>query len=162
MLTCDQCHTARGTVLPIRPENYYFWQTFFAVPFAVLAWAAASGLIHGLGRQVQVRGPFKRNASRAGAAVAAALFMAWLPMALAALLLVFGMDQEEIVGLLSLPGPWQVFDLALYVLAAGAAVVLLTLAAGQGEFTKAGRVRAALVGTLTTAVLASLFAIFIR
>lgn len=151
-----------SAVLPIRPENYYFWQTFFAVPFAVMGWASAAGPLYLLARHGRGRGPFLRTAAPAGVAAAAAMFVAWLPMALAAFFMVLGMSQGELVGLLSTPGPWQVLDFALYLLAAGAAVVLLTLAAARGHFRKPGRARAVLLGALSTAVLAGIFAVFIR
>lgn len=149
-------------VLPIPSENYYFWQTFFAVPFAVLGWAAAAGLLHVLGRRGRGRKAFLKTAAPAGVGAAAAMFVAWLPMALAALFLVSGMGQEELAGLLSPPGPWQVFDIALYVMAGAAAVVLLTLAAGYGRLKGSGRARAVLHGTLAAAILSGLYAIFIR
>jgi hypothetical protein len=149
-------------VLPIPPENYFFWQTFFAFPFVVLGWAAAAGLLHLLGRRGRGRKALLKTAAPAGVAAAAAMFMAWLPMALAAFLLVSGMGQEELVDLLSPPGPWQVFDIGLYVLAAAAAAVLLTLAAGYGKLKGSGRTRAALHGALAAAVLSGLYAIFIR
>ena len=151
-----------SAVLPIRPENYYFWQTFLAAPFVFLGWGASAGLIHLLGRHGRGRGPFQKTAARAGVAAAAALFVAWLPMALAAFFMVVGMRQEELVGLLSSPGPGQVLDFALYVLAAGAAVVLMTLAAAHGHLKESGRARAVLLGALAAAVLAGVFAVFIR
>jgi hypothetical protein len=149
-------------VLPIRPENYYFWQTFLAIPFAVLAWASAAGLLHLLGRRGRGRRSFLKTAAPAGVAVAAAMFLAWLPMALEALFLVLGMGQEELVGLLSTPGPWQAFDIGLYVLAAAQAWILLALAAGRGQARGSGRARAVLFGALAAALAAGLFAIFIR
>jgi len=151
-----------SSVLPLSPENYYFWQTFFAVPFAFLGWGAAAGMLHLLDRRQRGRVALKKTAALAGPAVAAALFVAWLPMALAAFLMVLGMNQEELVGLLSEPGAWQVFDFALYVLGAAAGAVLLTLAAAHGRFKKARRARTILIGGVATAVLAGVFAVFIR
>lgn len=149
-------------VLPISPENYYFWQTLFALPFAVLGWAAAAGVLHLLGRRGRGRKSFLKSAAPAGVAAAAAMFMAWLPLALEALFLALGMGQPELVGLLSPPGPWQVFDIGLYVLAAAAAMILMTMAADFRHSKGSRRVRAVFRGALAAALLAGLYAIFIR
>lgn len=146
----------------IRPENYYFWQTFFAVPFALLAWALVAGLIRLVGKREKGAPAFEKTASLAGIALAASLFVAWIPMALTMLFMAVGMSQEEYVEMLSRPGAWQVFYVLLHLAAAAAAVFLLALAAGEGHVRRTGCAKVWLAGILAAAVLSGTFALFIR
>jgi hypothetical protein len=147
----------------VPPENYYFWQIFFILPWVLLVWILVSGLIHILGKRERARPAFERTAASAGVALAASLFVAWVPEALAALFLALGMGQRELVDILSAPGGWQVIYVSLYILAVAVAMVLLTLAAGQGHQKKKGaRLRAALIGGLAAAVVAGAFVLFVR
>jgi hypothetical protein len=148
--------------LQIAPENYYFWQTVFAVPYVLLVWALIAGLMRLLKNREQGGPAFEKTAALAGIALAGSLFLAWIPLALAALFMVFGMGQAELVDILSRPGLWQVLYFAIYLLAGIAAAWLLTLAAGLGHFKKAGRARTVIVGILAAAVLAGTFMMFIR
>jgi hypothetical protein len=144
------------------PENYYFWQMILVIPYALLAWILAAGLIRLLGKQTH-RGPaFEKTASLAGIAVAASLFVAWIPMALFAGLMAFGMGQEELADLLSRPGGWQAFYILMHLMAGFAAVVLLSLAAGQGHIRKKGWLKPVVSGVLAAAVVAGTFVLFVR
>jgi hypothetical protein len=148
--------------LRIAPENYYFWQTLFAVPYALLAWALVTGLMRLLRKPEQGGPAFEKTAALAGIALAAVLFIAWIPMAVVTLFMVVGMGQEELVDILSRPGMWQVLYIALYLLAGIAAACLLTLAVGLGHFKKAGRARTIIIGILAAAVFAGTFMMFMR
>jgi hypothetical protein len=148
--------------LRIAPENYYFWQTLFAIPYSLLAWALVAGLMRLLMKREQREPAFEKTAALAGIALAGSLFLAWIPMAVAALFMVLGMGQEELVDILSRPGFWQVLYFAFYLLAGMAAARLLTLAAGLGHFKRGWRARAVIVGTLAAAVLAGTFVVFVR
>lgn len=148
--------------IQVRPENYYFWQMIFVIPYALLAWVLAAGLIRLVGRREQGGPAFEETASLAGIALAASLFIAWIPMALTTLFMVVGMSQEELVDVLSRPGGWQVFYVLLHLAAAAAAVVLLTLAAGEGHVPRTGCVRVWLAGILAAVVLSGTFMLFIR
>ncbi len=130
-------------LLPIPPENYYFWQTLFVLPWTALAGALAYGALRlAAGGRKEKDGPAAvRTAAAAGAALAGSLFVAWVPAALTALFLALGMGQQELVDILSEPGGAQVVYLGLYALAAAAAVVLFVLAARQGKAKNATRLK---------------------
>jgi hypothetical protein len=148
--------------LGIRPENYYVWQMVFIIPYALLAWALVAELIRLAGKH-EPRGPgSEKTAALAGIAIAAALFIAWIPMALATAFMAVGMSQAELADILSRPGVWQVLYIAIYILAGVSAAVLLTLAVGLGQLEKAGRGRTIMVGLLAAAVFAGTFVLFVR
>ena len=149
-------------LLLIPPENYYFWQMFFILPWVLLVWVLISGLIHLLGKRERARPAFERTAAAAGVAMAASLFVAWVPACLAAVFLALGMSQQELVDILSAPGGPQVIYIGLHIMAAAEAAVLLVLAAGHGHHQRAGRLRQALIGGLAAAVLAGAFVLFVR
>ena len=151
-----------SVLILIPPENYYFWQMVLVLPCVLLAWILVSGLIQILGRHARGRPAFEKTAAASGIALAASLFVAWFPAAFVAFFLALGMSQQELVDLLSQPGVWQSFYVALYVLAAAAAVVLLTLAAWQGRAKKTGRFRVVVAGGLAAAVAVGLFVLFVR
>jgi len=149
-------------LLLIRPENYYFWQMFFILPWVLLVWVLVSGLIHILEKRERARPAFERTAAAAGVALAASLFVAWVPSCLAAFLLTLGMSQQELVDVLSSPGGAQVLYVGLYLIAAVESVWLFVLAAEHGHHAKAGRPRQVLIGGLAAAVLAGAFVLFVR
>jgi hypothetical protein len=146
--------------LRISTDNYYFWQMIFIIPLTFLAWVAVSGTI----RLLLKRGPgcasLDKTAALSGAAVSAALLIAWIPSGLAAVLMVLGMGQDELADLLSQPGLWQVFIIGCYALAAAGAAFLLVLAARfSGKRAKGGAVAS---GAAAALVLAALFVLFVR
>jgi hypothetical protein len=149
-------------LIGIKPENYYFWQMLFAVPCVFLAWALAAGVIYLFEKRGEAGLPFLKAAPLPGIAAAAALFVAWIPMAFGAFFMLIGMNQQELVDLLSRPGAWQVFDFALYVMAGAAGAVLLSLAAAHGRLQKAGLLRPIMAGLLAAVVLAAVFMLFVR
>lgn len=148
--------------LGIRPENYYVWQMFFAIPCILLAWGLAAAVI--FGPRIRGRGwaAVEKTLALTGVALTGSFFIAWLPMAIETLFMVVGMGQQELVDLLSRPGGWQVLYVGFYFLAGMAAAALLTLAAGQGCLPKAGRGKTGAVGIAAAALVALIFVVFFR
>jgi hypothetical protein len=146
--------------LRLRAENYYFWQMFLVVPVILLAWVLVSGVVRLLLRKEPGCASFDRTAALTGVALATSLFIAWIPSGLAALMMVMGMNQEELAEMLSQPGLWQTFYLACYIVAAVGAAALLVLAARLSQRTAKGRGTA--VGIAAAALLVGLFVLFIR
>lgn len=149
-------------LLPIAPENYYFWQTLFILPWTLLAGALTYGVLRLASGQAKSGPAAMRTAAATGVALATSLFVAWIPAVLAALFLALGMGQQELVEILSEPGGAQVVYLGLYVLAAAAAVVLFVLAARVGKTEKKARIKATLAGVLAAALLAVGFMLCVR
>src|SRR5512135_2348497 len=114
--------------IDIEVDNYYAWQALFSVPFVLLNWILAGGLLHILSRSKMVTGTFEDSLAASGAAVSASLVLAWVPLAIVTVFMVLGMRQEELVGILSPPGFWQTVDIAWYVVAGLAAPVFMALA----------------------------------
>jgi hypothetical protein len=148
--------------LGVRPENYYVWQMFFAIPCILLAWGLAAVVI--FGPRIRGRGwaAVEKTLALTGVALAGSFFVAWLPTALETIFMVIGMGQGEMVEMLSRPSGWQVLYVGVYILAGMAAAVLLTLAAGQGCLPKAGRGKTGAVGIAAAALVALIFVVFIR
>jgi len=148
-------------VLPaVSPDNYYFWQMLFALPFALAAWLLVSLVISLAGRSRTPRGTFGRTAACAGFATAVPLILAWLPSAGEAVLMSLGMGQEELVGILSTPGWAQTLYLAVYLAAAVWAAALFGVGAGLSR--KLGGGRAALAGVAGAAALTALYVFLVR
>jgi hypothetical protein len=149
-------------LIPVPPENYYFWQMFFVLPWVLLVWVLVSGLIYILGQGERGRPAFEWTAAASGVALASSLLVAWIPAALAAFFLALGMEQRELVDTLSEPGVWQTIYIGLYILAGASAAVRLVLAAGHGRRRKAGRIKTLVAGGLAAAVLTGAFILFVR
>jgi hypothetical protein len=110
-------------------DNYYFWQMIFVLPMILAVWLVAAGVIHALGRRDKGGTDFGGTAALAGVALSSSLFLAWVPSAVEAAFMAFGMGQGEWVGLLSNPGPWQTAYLVFYAVAAALALRNFMLAA---------------------------------
>jgi hypothetical protein len=140
--------------------NYYFWQMIFVLPLILAAWLVTAGVIRILDGREKDRPGFGGTAALAGAALIAALFTAWIPSAVEAGFMAFGMGQVEWVGLLSKPGPWQTAYLAFYAVAA--------LRAGHGFILAACLLRrkpgagAIIAGVAAAAAAIGAFVAFIR
>ena len=67
-------------ILKIVPENYYFWEMFFALPVFVLAWLAA-GFSAGLVSLGKGAGSFKGFLSSLGLDLAVPSLLAWIHQA---------------------------------------------------------------------------------
>jgi hypothetical protein len=110
-------------------DNYYFWQMIFVLPVILAAWLVSAGVIRILDKREKDRPGFGGTAALAGVALSSALFLAWIPSAVEAAFMAFGMGQGEWVGLLSNPGPWQTAYLVFYAVAAALALRNFMLAA---------------------------------
>jgi hypothetical protein len=146
-------------VLPLAPENYYFWEMIFALPVFVLAWLAA-GLAGGLGGLGRASGSFKGYLAALGPALVVPTLLAWIPQAVLAVLLLLGRRQDEVMEWTAHPGIIQTAGLACQILAVVWMVFLNAAAARSGR--GLGPVRSAGVGFLTTAVFLAALAVFIR
>jgi hypothetical protein len=146
--------------IDIEADNYYAWQALFSLPFVLLNWVLAAGLLQVLGRGKKRAGPFEASLAASGAAAAASLAIAWVPLAVITVFMALGMRQEEMVGILSPPGFWQTVDIAWYVAAGLSAPVFMTLAAAKSR--KLATLRAAAAGLLAGAVLVGAFVVFMR
>ena len=152
--------------LDIQVDNYYVWQAVFSLPFVLLNWILAGGLLHVLSRSKMVTGTFEDSLAASGAAVSASLVIAWVPLAIIAVFMVLGMRQEELVGILSPPGFWQTVDIAWYIIAGLSAPGFMALATVKAHRTHKPHapkpLRAAAVGLVAGAVLVGAFVIFMR
>jgi hypothetical protein len=110
-------------------DNYYFWQMIFVLPLILAAWFVSTAVIRILDGREKDRPGFGGMAALAGVALSSALFLAWIPSAVEAAFMAFGMGQGEWVGLLSNPGPWQTAYLVFYAVAAALALRNFMLAA---------------------------------
>lgn len=103
-------------------DNYYFWQMVFVLPLILAVWLVAAGVIRILDRREKDRPGFGGTAALAGVALSSALFPAWIPSAVEAAFIAFGMGQVEWVDLFSNPGAWQTAYLVFYAVAAALAL----------------------------------------
>ncbi|MCX6571068.1 MAG: hypothetical protein NT006_06580 [Candidatus Aminicenantes bacterium] len=142
------------------PDNYYFWQMIFVLPMILAAWLASAGVIHALGRRDKGGTDFGGTAALAGVALGSPLFLAWIPSAVEAAFMAFGMGQGEWVGILSQPGIWQTTYLVFYAGAAALAIRNFILAARL--LRKKSGLGVVMAGLAAAAVAIGAYAIFIR
>ena len=141
-------------------DNYYFWQMIFVLPVILAAWLVSAGVIRILDKREKDRPGFGGTAALAGVALSSALFLAWIPSAVEAAFMAFGMGQGEWVGLLSNPGPWQTAYLVFYAVAAALALRNFVLAARILK--KKTGASAILAGIAAAAVAIGVFVALIR
>jgi hypothetical protein len=141
-------------------DNYYFWQMIFVLPVILAAWFVSTAVIRILDGREKDRPGFVGTAALAGVALSSALFLAWIPSAVEAAFMAFGMGQGEWVDLFSTPGPWQTAYLVFYGLA--------VLRAGHDFILAARLLRrkpgagAIIPGIAAAAVAIGVFIVFIR
>jgi hypothetical protein len=141
-------------------DNYYFWQMIFVLPMLLATWLVSAGVIRVLERREKDGPGFGGTAALAGVALSSALFLAWIPSAVEAAFMAFGMGQSEWVGLLSNPGPWQTAYLVLYAVAAALALRNFMLTARILK--KKPGAGAILAGIAAAAVAIGVFIAFVR
>jgi hypothetical protein len=141
-------------------DNYYFWQMIFVLPMILAAWLVPAGAILVLERREKDGPGFSRTAALAGVALSSSLFLAWIPSAVEAAFMAFGMGQGEWVGLLSDPGPWQTAYLVFYAVAAALLIRNFMLAARL--LRKRPGIGALMAGLVAAAVAIGVFIAFIR
>ena len=103
--------------LPVRLENYHFWQMLFILPLLILIWVFASVLVHVLGRGSRKGGSLRRTLAVFGYSLAGPVILLWVPQTAIAVFYGLGMGQQEMVDILSEPGPEQTLFLAAHGLA---------------------------------------------
>ncbi len=137
--------------------NYYVWQALYILPLIFAVWVLASGVILVLGKK-----GCRKSAVLGETAWAwgGPLLVAWVPAFVQAAFMVLGMGQEEWVGILSEPGPWQTAYIAFFAAAAGLAVRDFILAARTVH--KKSWPAAVLTGVAAAAVAVGAFVLFIR
>ncbi|MCJ7485425.1 MAG: hypothetical protein MUQ25_04570 [Candidatus Aminicenantes bacterium] len=141
-------------------DNYYFWQMIFVLPMILAAWFVSTAVIRILDGREKDRPGFGGMAALAGVALSSALFLAWIPSAVEAAFMAFGMGQGEWVGILSKPGPWQTAYLAVY--AAAAALVFRNFILAARILRKRSWLAALLAGIFAAAVVITGFVVFVR
>jgi hypothetical protein len=147
-------------LIPLAPQNYYFFEIFFTAPVFVTAWLLSAGLAHLASLVFGGRGPFKATAAALAYAFAVPAFLMWLPQTVFAGFLLLGMSQEEFMSYTASPGPWQTgawiyLGLVLLLLLAGAVKAV-------GVVRKLKGVSALLVGLFAAGVFGVIVGIFIR
>jgi hypothetical protein len=141
-------------------DNYYFWQMIFVLPVILAAWFVSTAVIRILDRREKDRPGFVGTAALAGVALSSALFLAWIPSAVEAAFMAFGMGQGEWVDLFSNPGPWQTAYLAVY--AAAAALVFRNFILAARILRKRSWPAALLAGIFAAAMVSAGFVVFVR
>ena len=141
-------------------DNYYFWQMIFVLPMILAAWFVSTAVIRILDGREKDRPGFGGMAALAGVALSSALFLAWIPSAVEAAFMAFGMGQGEWVDLFSDPGPWQTAYLAVY--AAAAALVFRNFILAARILRKRSWLAALLAGIFAAAVVITGFVVFVR
>jgi len=160
MLAAGGALISAPAFLALSPENYYFWEMFFALPVVVLGWILAAGFAHLLSRGGKGRGTFEGTLAVLGFAVAVPQSVTWLTETAFAILLLLGMKQEEFMELSAQPGFWQTFVIAYQAIAVTWMLFLVILGLRASQRLKWRR--AILFGLLTTVLFMAVMIIFIR
>ena len=147
-------------LLPIRPENYHFWQMIFILPLLILIWIFASALVHLLGKSTRKGGSLRRTLAAFGFSLAGPVILLWVPQMAIAISYAFGMDQQEMVDILSRPGPAQILFLAAHVLALLWIFNLCSVAASVSL--KVNRWKSLPLGILAGSIFVAAAIIFVR
>ena len=137
--------------------NYYVWQALFILPLVFSVWVLASGVLLALGKKGCRRSAVLGETAWAWSGP---LFVAWVPAFVQSVFMVLGMGQEEWVGILSEPGPWQTVYIAFFAAATVLAVRDFILAARTVH--KKSWPAAVLTGVAAAAVAVGAFVLFVR
>ena len=124
------------TFLPLRTENYYFWQALITLPVLFAAWIVTSLVVHGLGGGRKKGGSLKRTLGVFGFAQAAPLLLVWVVQTAIAVFYGLGMGQQEMVDILSAPSTVQTVFLAIFGAALAWSYLLACLAASVSQKVK--------------------------
>jgi hypothetical protein len=144
----------------LQPENYYFWEMFFAAPVVFLGWILAAGFGHLLSRWGKGAGTFEGTLAALGFAVTVPQLATWIPETIFVVFLLFGMKREAFMERTAQPGFWQTFVIAYQAVAVLWMLILVITAIIASQ--KMRWWRNLLVGLLTTAVFIAVMIIFIR
>ncbi len=122
--------------LPLRPENYYFWQSLFIIPMLFSTWGVTSMAVHSLSGGRKKGGSLKRTLAAFGFAQAAPLLLVWVVQTVIAIFYGLGMGQQEMVDILSAPSTVQNVFLAIFGAALAWSLFLACLAASVSQKVK--------------------------
>jgi len=147
--------------IAIPAEDYYFWEIFFAMPVYFLAWILATGLAHLMSKAFKGRGTFEGTLAVLGFALTIPSFVTWIPETIGTILFLLGvMSQAEWREIIARPGFGQVFAVAYQFIAVAWYLILFPIAIAATQ--KLRWWQAAIVGTLTVAIVGLVILIFIR
>jgi hypothetical protein len=146
--------------LQLQPENYYFYEIFFAAPVFLLGWIMASGVLYLLCRAARGKGTFDSAFAALGFAVTVASFVTWLPETVMTASLLLGTTQEDVTAFSAQPGFAQFFVMGYQIVAVFWMCVLASAAAAVTQ--KVRWWKAILIGLTTTATFMAMMITFIR
>jgi hypothetical protein len=146
--------------LPVRLENYHFWQMVFVLPLLILIWGFVSVLVHFLGRGSRKGGSLRRTLAVFGFSLAGPVILLWVPQAAIAVFYGLGMGQQEMVDILSEPGLVQAIFFAIHGLALLWLYVLCSVAAAVSQRIRWWKGLA--VGILSGTLIAAAAGVFLR
>jgi hypothetical protein len=119
--------------IPVRTENYYFWQALFTLPLLLVTWAVTSVVVHVLGGGRKKGGSLKKTLGLFGFAQALPLLLVWVAQTVIAVFYGLGMGQQEMVDILSTPSSVQTAFLAVFGVALAWSFILACLAASVSQ-----------------------------
>jgi Yip1 domain len=160
------CFAASGALISapafinLSPENYYFWEMFFAAPVFFLGWILAAGFAQLLSRGGKGAGTFEGTLATLGFAVSVPQLVTWIPETIFVIFLLLGMKQEEFMERAAQPGFWQTFVIAYQAVAVIWMLILAITAIIVSQ--KMRWWRSLLIGLLTIAVFMAVMLVFIR
>jgi hypothetical protein len=122
--------------LPLRTENYYFWQMLFTLPLLLMAWIVTSMVVHILGGGRKRGRSLKKTLALFGLAQSAPILLAWVVQTVIAVFYGLGMGQQEMVDILSAPSAARIVFLAVLGVAVAGSFLLACLAASVSQKVK--------------------------
>ncbi len=122
--------------LPLRTENYYFWQMLFTLPLLLTVWIATSMAVHILGGGRKRGRPLKKTLALFGFAQSAPILLVWIVQTVIAVFYGLGMGQQEMVDILSAPSAARTVFLAVFGVAFAGSFLLACLAAAVSQKVK--------------------------
>ena len=122
--------------LPLRTENYHFWQMLFTLPMLLTVWLVTSMIVHILGGGRKRGGSLKKTLALFGFAQSVPLLLVWSVQTAIAVFYSLGMGQQEMVDILSAPSTAQTVFLAVFGAALAWSFVLACLAAAVSQKVK--------------------------
>jgi hypothetical protein len=122
--------------LPLRTENYHFWQMLFTLPLLLTVWLVTSMIVHILGGGRKRGGSLKKTLALFGFAQSVPLLLVWSVQTAIAVFYGLGMGQQEMVDILSAPSTTQTVFLAVFGAALAWSFVLACLAAAVSQKVK--------------------------
>jgi hypothetical protein len=147
-------------IIPLPPQNYYFFQMIFALPFLAVLWLLSSTFAFGLSRLIGGRGAWKTTAAGLAYSFAMPCLAICIPQTVFGILLNTGMPQAEFMDLFARPGRLQTGGWAYHGLAVAWMIGLsiASLRAAHGF----RRVKAVFAAVLASALFLAAFLVCIR